>query len=516
MRDLRRAAEDEVLVRSIAEQFTEAGIEYDMPYPLDPRAPAFGLSNRQLMKRADHLADWLPLMRGALSRGDISMVSEAMTDLLDRAHLNLDPASAAYRKLGLAVPRADVRAQEALERRYRGEPIETPPIANEEPLADASLLPAAPVEASAALGANTLRAAFEGWQKERDRNSSTVAEYERALELFTQLHGELLVADITKRHALQFREALQDMPSSRSKGLQGLTLPQLLEWRQSHPETPHLTAGSINKLLGGVQAIAKWANKNGLVPDDIRWADPFAEMRLAQSDEEGGGPFEPHELQRLFASPVFTEGERPKGGQGDTAFWLPLLALFTGARRSELTTRKAADVSQDIATGHWTLAIHGKLKTRGSARTLPIHPALIRLGLLEFVKAQGGGWLFPAVATTKAANAWSNWWGRYLDKLGLAGQRRGLHSLRHGFKDALRAADTPEDLNDALCGHSNGSVSRSYGAVLDTRARAQGDCAAVWDAQTGTGHQRSAVPHHQIRGRALAAVRQKRLPTPRR
>jgi integrase len=375
----------------------------------------------------------------------------------------------------MAVLRASVRANEALERRHRGEPIDTPPIAHLEPAT--SETPGAN-GTNAALGALAsskaptlgeakpcgLRAAFEGWSKERDRNSSTVTEYERALELFTQLHGELPVADITKRHALRFREALQDMPPSRSKALQGLTLPQLLEWRQSHPETPHLTAGSINKLLSGVQAIAKWANKNGLVPDDIRWADPFAEMRLTQSDEEGGGPFEPHELQRLFASPVFTEGERPKGGQGDVAFWLPLLALFTGCRRSELTSRKATDIGQDA--GHWTLAIHGKLKTKGSARTLPIHPALVKLGFIEFARAPRaqGGWLFPEVSSTKAANAWSNWWGRYLEKLGLAGQRKGLHSLRHCSKDALRAAAVPEDLNDALTGHSNRSVGRSYGA----------------------------------------------------
>jgi hypothetical protein len=91
------AGEEEALVRGITEQLTEAGIEYTAPIPLDPRGLAtFGLSNRQLTQRADHLDNWLPLMKAALARGDISMVSEAMTELLDRAGLNLDPASAAY------------------------------------------------------------------------------------------------------------------------------------------------------------------------------------------------------------------------------------------------------------------------------------------------------------------------------------------------------------------------------------------------------------------------------------
>jgi integrase len=41
---------------------------------------------------------------------------------------------------------------------------------------------------------------------------------------------------------------------------------------------------------------------------------------------------------------------------------------------------------------------------------------------------------------------------------------RVFHSFRHSFKDGLRAAAVGEDLNDALTGHSNASVGRSYGA----------------------------------------------------
>jgi hypothetical protein len=72
------AAEEEELVSGIAEQLIEAGIEYDMPHPLDGKSPAFGLSNRQVIKRAVELLEWAPMLRAALARGDISMVSEAI------------------------------------------------------------------------------------------------------------------------------------------------------------------------------------------------------------------------------------------------------------------------------------------------------------------------------------------------------------------------------------------------------------------------------------------------------
>jgi integrase len=471
------AQADEEFTRSIAAQFSAAGIENTMPFPLDDKPPAYGLSNRQLAKRAEHLTEWLPIMRSALSRGDLSMISETMAELLDRAQLNVDPNSAGYRKLGLAVLRADVRALEALERRANGEPIETPAIASQEPAAALrpTSLTVTTTSAHSAGSANlraagaSLRDAFEGWRKERDRSGATVAGFERAITLFEELHGEAPVAEITKRHALQFREALQDIPRNRPKELAELALPALIEWRHAHPSEPVVTPATVNKLLGGVQAIAQWANRNGLIPDDVRWSDPFAGMKLLL-DEQAGGPFTDEELRRLFSSPVFTAGERPEAGHGDTAFWLPLLALFTGARRSELTRRKTADITQDIATGQWLIEIYANksagqtLKTKGSARTLPIHPELIRLGLLDYATQQEDGWLFPHTATDKSANAWTQWFGRYLDRLGIGGGRKGLHSLRHGFKDRLRAGGVPEDLNDAITGHSNGSVGRAYGA----------------------------------------------------
>jgi len=461
--ELTHEGDDDDQLRGVAEQLDKAGIDYEMPIPLDAERPAYGLSNREVGKRNADLAFMLPIMRDALSRGDIGKVSEAMAELLDRFHLNVDCNSIAYRKLGLAVLRAEVRALEALERRSRGEPIDTPEMAHFEPNAERP-----PTEGK------TLRGAFAGWKKQRERSSGTVTEWERAIELFTQLHRDLPVANITRDHARTFREALQDVPWPRPRKLAKMTLPEMVEWRRTHPDAPRLSSRSVNKQLGGVQAIVNWARENGMITGPL-WVDPFSNMRVDEDDPEGG-PFEPDELRTLFASPIFTAGERPEAGQGDVAFWLPLLALFTGARRAELTMLKATDISKDETTGQSAVAIYadrgaGKsLKTKGSARTIPVHPELVRLGFLDFVetarKSGSDAWLFPAVSPAKPTGvaAWTKWFGRHLDKLGIIDKRKGLHSLRHNFKDALRAAGIAEDLNDALTGHTNQTVGRSYGA----------------------------------------------------
>jgi integrase len=453
------AQADEDFIRSIADQLSQTDIEYTMPLPLDDHQPTYGLTNRQVTKRNGELPWWLPTMREALARGNISVVSEAMTELLDRFHLNLDRNSAAYRQLGLAVLRANVRALEALERRYNGEPVDTPPLVE-------------PKEAPAA--GDTLRAAFAGWKKDKKPAPGSLTEYERAIDLFIQLHGDLHVAQIKRPHARAYREALREMPRTRTAELTALPLPALAEWGRTHPEAQKISPSTVNKQFGAVQAIANWARENDVIPDDVEWSDPFAKMRLDEDAPEGG-PFEPSDLRALFTSAVFTSGECAAAGQGDVAFWLPLLALFTGARRSELAMLLAADVRQDEATDAWTLAIYEDLskrktlKTKGSERPIPVHPELVRIGFLRFVdtmrKDGTDVWLFPAVSPERpgGAKAWTKWFRRYLNELGITDRRKGLHSLRHNFKDALRTGGVPEDLNDALTGHLPHNVGGKYG-----------------------------------------------------
>ena len=69
-----------------------------------------------------------------------------------------------------------------------------------------------------------------------------------------------------------------------------------------HPDAPKLTSKTVNKLFGGVQTIARWAFKNGMVPDDVQWSDPFATMRLDE-DAPARASFTVPELNKLFASP---------------------------------------------------------------------------------------------------------------------------------------------------------------------------------------------------------------------
>jgi integrase len=103
---------------------------------------------------------------------------------------------------------------------------------------------------------------------------------------------------------------------------------------------------------------------------------------------------------------------------------------------------------------------------------------LIKLGFLTFVEAQrsaGQERLFPTLrgSSSGLTSVWSKWWGRHVRSLGITDTRKVFHSFRHGWKDAARAV-MPEEHHDAITGHSNGSVGRSYGlgVPLQTLAKA--------------------------------------------
>ena len=321
----------------------------------------------------------------------------------------------------------------------------------------------------------TLRDAVKGWQKARQRPAGTVHEYERAVEMFIELHGDLSVAEIKKSHARKFREAVQQVPQRRIGALRGAKLPEMSEWGQKHPSIPKVSTGTVNKQLGALQAIAGWAEQNGLLPEDTTWSNPFAKMKVREEQSDRTS-FETAELKLLFAAPVFTKHQYPQGARGPAAFWLPLLALFTGARQAELAGLTVGNIQTDEDTATPLMYItseasRGKrVKTASSQRVVAVHPQLVKLGFLTFVDARRHegvtAWLFPLVAPDKGRSgvaAWSKWFGRYLRKQGVNDTAKVFHSFRHSVTDALRRGKVDHELREALVGHSLGSKV-DYGA----------------------------------------------------
>jgi len=120
---------------------------------------------------------------------------------------------------------------------------------------------------------------------------------------------------------------------------------------------------------------------NDLIPTNPAKGIKVADKRRAKDKRR---EFNKEELKALFSGPVHTDEARPVGGGGEAAYWLPLLALYTGARQTELGQFWTDDVyeesyldEEDNEHSAWVMRFvdneeRGQnVKTDGSERRVP-------------------------------------------------------------------------------------------------------------------------------------------------
>lgn len=232
--------------------------------------------------------------------------------------------------------------------------------------------------------------------------------------------------------------------------------------------------------LRNLNTLLRFAKTERIIRDNPA-ADISVTVRTGPEDQML--PFDLPALAAIFGSPVFADHERPNAGAGEAAYWLPLLALYTGARLNELGQLRPTDVVQetyidanksDVDETAWVIRLVAdkseglKLKNAGSARRIPIHPELVRLGFLDLVaRTRGQARIFIALRPDKyghiSAN-WSKWFGRYLRKVcGVANEKMVFHSFRHSFRFYALQVGIPDVDVMAIMGHTGPEVKAKYG-----------------------------------------------------
>jgi hypothetical protein len=117
-----------------------------------------------------------------------------------------------------------------------------------------------------------------------------------------------------------------------------------------------------------------------------------------------------------------------------------------------------------------------KTLTKASKRKVPVHSALLRLGILQYfdaVKARGHNRPFPQWKPYKGkwSKSASKWAGRYFDSCGVTDRRLVYHSLRHGALDCMKRAGIEEGKAAAVAGQTYHGISYSrYGKSYPPKA----------------------------------------------
>jgi integrase len=232
----------------------------------------------------------------------------------------------------------------------------------------------------------------------------------------------------------------------------GVTKSDAVRWKED-AQTRGRAAATIRNDLSEMSAVWAWGLRTG----KLSGANPF----------QGVSPAKPKKRERPVRPYTLSEVQTVllAARQSRSPFlrWTPWLLCFTGARVGEIAQATTGDV---LSMGGVTvLRIHddgegSTLKTEASRRNVPIHPALEAEGFLAYVGTlPAGSTLWPDIPVsatfgTRSQEA-SRRMSRWLRGIGVVDPLISpAHSWRHWFIDAARQARIPEEVRDALTGHS--------------------------------------------------------------
>lgn len=229
--------------------------------------------------------------------------------------------------------------------------------------------------------------------------------------------------------------------------------------RASGLQTPTL----VNK-TSYLRGFFSWAVLAGHYPRFPKDENPaqghviFRKREKVKRRALGFKAFTLEQIQKLYAPAALeklSEGAR----------WGAVIGLYTGARVSEVGQLALADFSTVDGVPCLTITDEGEgqsVKNEASRRTIPIHPDLVALGLMERVerlRADGAVRLFPKLKVG-AVNGAGNWlskaFTRHIAAAGIeqpAKGKFGFHSLRKTAIQTMKSAKVPLEWRCAYVGH---------------------------------------------------------------
>lgn len=356
-----------------------------------------------------------------LSRHDV----EDATALLTSRGFPADPA--AVRRLGLAIYRARWEVAALMGRRAEGDwTPDTAGVRFPDPLPPT----APPPPAAPACALRTLLVGWgldHGWSLNAKPINRSLYDRRTVLDRLQAFLGHDDAARVTRADAIRWKEARQ------AGGAHSAT---------------------VTNDLSACSAVWRWAIRMGKLPAGVE--NPFAGIA-------------PPKMKKGTVKRAFTGDEAGRvlaAARAETGWkrWLPWLLCLTGVRLNEACQSVREDVA--VADGVPILRVHDDgegraIKNEDSRRAVPLHPALIAEGFLEYVaKLRPGSPLFPdmnadaifgrrSALATKALGHWLR------HTVGIDDRTISpAHSWRHWFIGAARRVVMPLEVRSAITGHS--------------------------------------------------------------
>ena len=280
--------------------------------------------------------------------------------------------------------------------------------------------------------------------------AKTAQENKAIFALLLRIVGDIDISNYDKEVHGVYRNTLLKLPKNINKDPRyiGKSIQQIID---SDPNRASITTTA--KQLQRVSALLGWAVNHGHITSNPATGTAI-HIKKNPSDERR--VFSNDDLTKLFNSSEF-------GGAKQSAYqyWMPLIALFSGARLNEIAQLEIVDFK--VVDGIDVMSVNNdgdnkRIKSHAGIRLIPLHEELIRLGILDYVSdlaQKGHPRLFPELSKQRDGYgaAASKWFARYRKRCGITEQGKVFHSFRHTVANQLKQSGTSIEKVAAIMGH---------------------------------------------------------------
>lgn len=288
--------------------------------------------------------------------------------------------------------------------------------------------------------------------------------------LVLKLVNKSQLSSIRRNDAEKVRLLLLSLPSNINKHKQfiGLSPTDAINLNQNLG-LPVISESSVKDYIQKCSSFFEWC-----VQMEFTDVNPFKGFRFKTESKASAAKnaYCKQQLKSIFGHSIFTERKFNHSYQ----YWLPMLAVLTGARLNELCQLYKDDIK--LIEGIWCISINKntpdkRLKTPNAARTIPIHPKLIELGFVTYVQSLASLRVFPELNLERDgyATAASKWYGRFKTALGFK-KGHDFHSFRHTFANELKNSLVSSIVASELLGHTQDTITyERYGKELNLKTK---------------------------------------------
>ncbi|SEN61659.1 hypothetical protein SAMN04488077_1225 [Roseovarius tolerans] len=300
--------------------------------------------------------------------------------------------------------------------------------------------------------------------------NKTRGQYEYAVRRFVEYHGDVPLADLTRKHLSDFAADFLKLPVSSRKDIRPLAFRDAVRIADREG-LDRVSVRTRDQNLMLLKALMSWAAGEG----HRVGVDPWRGYNPTVAKQK-------YSAQRKKKKHVFTRDEvkavvvhASKTRDANTVdFWGPLFGAFHGLRLEEVAQLRVGDVTTE--EGLLCLSVTDeaelqKVKNENTFRTIPIHLGLVEREFEGFVtrrRQAGGDMLFMEAERWGGAlheiaydgqgrygTMYGSRFARELGKLNIKGYKVGYHSFRHAWTDLARNAGINPEQRRALAGRDS-------------------------------------------------------------